>query len=113
MNEDPVARQMNSRLTVNLMGNTYDVAALVAVVTGAVMVFLCLTCGLGTYCLPLVPIAAGVFGLATAARAVDPKRTRLLSWLGIGAGGLALLLFLALIAVYAMMFTTGALPGLE
>ena len=93
-------QDLHSRRTITFAGNTYDLAALVAVITGATLLFTCLTCGVGGYCLPLVPIIAGIAGLTAAARAADPERTRLFSWLGIGAGSAYLLLALALIVVY-------------
>ena len=113
MNEIQPDREPAARRTVTFMGNTYDLAALVAVITGAVLVFICLTCGLGGYCLPLVPIAAGIVGLASAARAQDPARTRLYSWLGIGAGGAAILLALVLFALYVGLILTGAKLGTQ
>ena len=89
------------------MGNTYDLAALVALIVGAVLLFICLTCGMGGYCLPFVPIVAGIFALASAAHAADPRRTRLYSWLGIGAGGLYILVALAAIALYVTLILFG------
>ncbi len=43
-------------------------------------------------------IALGLVGLVSAKESVDPSRTRLLSWLGIG-GGLLVFLLLALVVV--------------
>lgn len=100
MNEIGPDREPTDRRTVTFMGNSYDLVALVALIVGAVLLLTCLTCGIGGYCLPLVPLVAGAIGLASAARAADPGRTRLFSWLGIGAGGLAVFLILALLALY-------------
>jgi hypothetical protein len=97
--------------TVTFMGNTYDLASLVALITGAVLLLLCLTCGMGSYCLPLVPMLAGLVGLTSAARAADPERTRLYSWLGIGAGGLYILLALVLVVIYVALIVLVAASG--
>ena len=103
MNEIGPDREPTDRRTITFMGNTYDLAALVALIVGAVLLLTCLTCGIGGYCLPLVPLVAGAIGLASATRAADPERTRLFSWLGIGAGTLYILLALALIAAYIVL----------
>jgi hypothetical protein len=89
-----------TRRTFAFMGNEYDLAALIALITGAVLLFLCLTCGYGAWCLPVVPLVAGLVGLLSLDRAEDPKRTRLYSWIGIGAGGLSVFLILASIVAY-------------
>jgi hypothetical protein len=82
------------------MGNTYDLAALVALTTGAVVLVLCLSCGWALYCLPVAPIIAGAIALVSATRAVDPERTRLHAWLGIGGGGLGLLIMITGMLLY-------------
>ncbi|MGC9395755.1 MAG: hypothetical protein ACP5J4_12970 [Anaerolineae bacterium] len=74
------------RRTVTFMGNTYDLAALGALGSGAVVLFSCLTCNLGYCCLPFIPLLLGLVGIASAREAIDTERTRLWSWLGIGAG---------------------------
>lgn len=107
MNESPSDREPTSRPTVTFMGNTYDLAALVALIVGAVLLVILLTCGVGSYCLPLVPIVAGIIALASADRAADPERTRLYSWIGIGAGGLYLLLIVTLIVIYVAVILVG------
>lgn len=73
-------------------GNTYDLSALGST---AIAVFTITSCCGASYCWPLVGILLGIVGLISAKDSVDPERTRLLSWLGIGGG----LLFLALIAL--------------
>ncbi len=85
---------------VTFMGNTYDLMSVVAVVTGGLVLVSCLTCNVGFYCLPLVPIVLGLVGLLSAHQSVDEKRTRLFSWLGIASGGLLLLLLLVVVALY-------------
>jgi hypothetical protein len=104
-------REPTSRPTVTFMGNTYDLAALVALTTGAVVLFLCLTCNQGVCILPLVPIIAGLIGLLSADRAADPARTRLHAWLGIGGGGLAILLIAAGVVAYVALIVLVAAAG--
>jgi hypothetical protein len=112
MNEIRPDREPAARHAVTFAGNTYDLTALVALITGALLLFMLLTCGMGTYCLPLVPIVAGVIALASASRAADPDRTRLYSWLGIGAGSLAVLLIVGVIVLYvALILVGGALAS--
>lgn len=72
-------------------GNSYDVAALGALASGVLVLFTCLTCGFGYYCLPFVPMLLGLVGIAAARDAIDEERTKLWSWLGIGAGVIAVL----------------------
>jgi hypothetical protein len=81
---DP-ATDLPGRRTVTFMGNTYDLAALGALGSGAVVLFSCLTCNLGYYCLPFIPLLLGLVGIISAREAVNKERTRLWSWLGIGA----------------------------
>jgi hypothetical protein len=52
------------------------------------------------YCLPVAAVALGIIGLVMARDAIDPERTRLWSWLGIGSGGLTILLAAALMLTY-------------
>jgi len=72
-------------------GNSYDVAALGALASGVLVLFTCLTCGFGYYCLPFVPMLLGLVGIAAARDAIDEERTKLWSWLGIGAGVIVVL----------------------
>jgi hypothetical protein len=72
-------------------GNSYDLAALGALASGALVLFTCLTCGLGYYCLPFVPMLLGLVGVAAARDAIHEERTKLWSWLGIGAGVIVIL----------------------
>jgi len=82
---DPAA-DLPGRRTVTFMGNTYDLAALGALSSGVLVLFSCLTCNLGYYCLPFIPLLLGLVGIVSAREAVNKERTRLWSWLGIGAG---------------------------
>jgi len=103
------------RAQITFMGNSYDLMAVIAVVTGGVIAFSCLTCNMGYYCLPIFPIILGLIGLLSAEDAVDPPRTRLLSWIGIGSGGLALLLIILAIVLYVafivVLIAIGATAG--
>jgi hypothetical protein len=85
---------------VTFMGNSYDLSAVVGLTTGAIVLLSCLTCNLGFYCLPFVPMVLGVVGLLAAKDAVNPERTRLLSWLSVGSGALILLLIAVFVVLY-------------
>ena len=85
---------------VTFRGNSYDLVSLVSLATGGLILFTCLTCNLGYYCMPIIPMALGLVGVLSAHQAVDARRTRLWSWLGIAAGGLMLLLILVVVALY-------------
>ena len=80
--------------------NGLDVTALGALASGILVLVTCLTCGQAFYCLPLLPLLLGFVGLAMAKDAVNPKRTRLWSWLGIGSGTATILLVALAIAGY-------------
>jgi hypothetical protein len=84
-------------------GNTFDIAAFVALVMGVVTLLICGTMGYLMYCLPVFPLVLGIAGLATAQKSVDPKRSRLLSWIGLGTGGITLLLALVLFVVWIVL----------
>ena len=90
---DP-AQGLPGRRTVTFMGNTYDLAALGALGSGALMLFSCLTCNIGYYCLPFIPLLLGLVGIVSAREAVNKERTQLWSWLGIGAGVIVLVVTL-------------------
>ena len=85
---------------VTFKGNTYDLAALGALASGVVVLFSCLTCNMGFYCLPLLPLVLGLIGLLSSRQAVEEERTRLWSWLGIAAGGFIVLLTIAGVVLY-------------
>jgi hypothetical protein len=86
--------------SVTFQGNTYDLMALGSLVVGGLVLFSCLTCNTGIYCLPLVPIALGTIGLIGARQSVQADRTRLWSWLGIAAGVMILLLIVLAMVLY-------------
>lgn len=82
-------------------GNNYDLMSVVGVTIAGVMLFICATCNMGFYCLPLFPLVLGIIGLLTSKEAADPDRTRLLSWISIGVGGAIVLLIALIIVAYA------------
>jgi len=96
----PTQDALSSGPRVTFRGNSYDLVSLVSLATGGLILFTCLTCNLGYYCMPIIPMALGLVGVLSAHQAVDAKRTRLWSWLGIAAGSLMLLLILVVVALY-------------
>jgi hypothetical protein len=85
---------------ITFQGNSYDLASVIGVTAGALVLFSCFTCNLGYYCLPIVPIILGIIGLVAAKDSVDPERTKLLSWLSVGSGAIILLLIFLFVALY-------------
>ena len=85
---------------VTFRGNNYDLSVVVGATIGVMTLLSCATCNMGFYCLPIIPIVIGAIGLAQAKDSVDPDRTRLLSWISIGSGGIILLLILLLVIAY-------------
>lgn len=98
--EGPDAARSPHRPTVTFRGNSYDLTALGALVLGVLVLLMCFTLGQFAYCLPFIAIVLGVIGLFLAKDAVNPERSRLWSWLGIGGAGLSLLLMAMLIFSY-------------
>lgn len=101
---DP-STSLPGRRTVTFMGNTYDLAALGALGSGAVVLFSCLTCNLGYYCLPFIPLLLGLVGIISAREAVNKERTRLWSWLGIGAGIVVIVAGILAVMGFCLWFT--------
>lgn len=77
-------------------GNTNDLVALTAAVSGLSMCAYLATNGL--FC--CLPVFLGIAGLAMAGNAEDPKRARNLSLVGIATVGFIFLVFLACIVLY-------------
>jgi hypothetical protein len=77
-------------------GNTSDVIAFTAAVSGLTLCGYLATNGLAC-CLPVV---LGIAGLAMAQNAGDPKRARTLSMIGIASVGLLVLFFVCCVALY-------------
>ncbi len=99
------------RPTVTFMGNTYDLMSLGALASGALMLFMCGTCNMGMYCLPLFPLALGAIGLLTASQSFNEKRTRQWSWIGLGIGAVVLVLIVAGFVIYIAAFVLLAAAG--
>lgn len=99
------------RPAVTLMGNAYDLTSLGALASGLVVLFTCLTCGTGVYCLPVVPIVMGAVGLLAARQSVDARRTRLWSWLGLGMGGLVVLAIAVAAALYVGLIVAAVIAS--
>jgi hypothetical protein len=99
------------RPAVTFLGNSIDLASLGAMVLGLLSLFMCMSCNMGFYCLPFIPIILGLVGLVSAGQAVDVERTRLWSWIGLGSGLFFLVLFAAAlifyIALLIIVFSTG------
>jgi hypothetical protein len=89
---------------VTFRGNNYDLVSLGSLITGALILFSCLTCNMGYYCLPFLPVVLGIVGLLKAQEAVEAERTKQWSWLGIAGGGMVLFLILAAIALYVVFY---------
>jgi hypothetical protein len=85
---------------VTFRGNSYDLISLGSLITAALILFSCVTCGMGYYCLPVISVVLGAIGVLGARQAVDGERTRLWSWLGIAAGGFILLIMAAAFVLY-------------
>ncbi len=84
-------------------GNAYDLTALIGLISGAIVLLTCLTCGIGLYILPIFAIILGVIGIVMAKKSVNPQRTQLWSWLGIGTSAVIILLGLFGFAVYIIL----------
>lgn len=97
--------------TVTFQGNNYDLAAIIGATVAAVILLSCGTLGLATYCLPVVALVVGIVGLRTAKDSVNPDRTRQLSWVSLGIGGLILVGLLLLIILYVVLIGFGILAS--
>ncbi len=96
--QEPKAHEAERKPT--FRGNGLDMTALGALASGALVLLSCLSCGQAAYCLPVLPFLLGLIGLIGAKDSVDPKRTRLWSWLGIGSGAATLILAVFAVAAY-------------
>ncbi len=82
-------RNRNSRRTNRasyVPGNAHDLSALIALICGVIVLFVCASCGLGLYLLPVAAIVLGVIGLMMAKNAVNPQRASALVMVGTGYG---------------------------
>jgi hypothetical protein len=75
------------------------------------ILFSCVTCNTGYYCLPFIAMALGAVGLLSVRQAVDQERTRLWSWLGVAAGGIVLLLIALCVVLYIGFIVLAAVSG--
>lgn len=82
-------------------GNSQDLTALVAAVMSITVLLSCMG---GAYCLPIAAFILGIIGFTNASKAIDPHRTRVLSGISLGFGGLILLGLVAIIGFYVMFF---------
>ncbi|MGC9356657.1 MAG: hypothetical protein ACP5GX_02265 [Anaerolineae bacterium] len=99
--ESPASRE---RPRVTFMGNSYDLTSVGALASALLLMFMCLTCNMGFYCLPFIPLLLGAVGLFTANQSVDEERTRLFSWIGVGSGIFVLLfVVLAIVGYFALI----------
>ena len=96
---------------ITFRGNTYDLLSLGSLITGALILFSCVTCNTGYYCLPFISIALGAVSLLSVRQAVDQERTRLWSWLGLAAGGIVLLLIALCVVLYIGFIILAAVSG--
>ena len=103
IDDQPEPAEDNVPGSARFEGNGIDIAALIALISGAFVFISCATGGLGFFVMPLVAIVLGLVGVFTAKNAVKPARTQLLSWLGIGTGVIVILLGLLGFAVYAIL----------
>ncbi len=77
-------------------GNWTDIVGLLAAMLGMAAVAPCFMGGLFS-CLPLI---LGAVGLLSAKDAVDPRRTRILSWTGIGLSAIVYVLIALFVFCY-------------
>lgn len=96
----PVSAESSAKPAITFRGNSYDLASVVGLTIGAMVLLSCLTCNLAYYCLPVIPVILGIIGLAAAKDSVDPDRTKLLSWLSLGSGAVILVLIFLFMAAY-------------
>ena len=96
---------------VTFRGNSYDLISLGSLISAALILFTCVTCGMGYYCLPVISVVLGAIGVLSARQAVEQDRTRLWSWLGIAVGGIILLVMVLLFILYVGFIVLAATSG--
>jgi hypothetical protein len=82
----------------SFLGNANDLVALIAAVSGAAIFGACFA-SLAAWCVPLV---LGIIGLVLAKEAIDPRRARILSAVGIVSMVVLFLLFIGFIVLYVV-----------
>lgn len=108
---DEGAASLPATPQVTFRGNTYDLVSLGSLGTAAMILFACVTCNMGYYCLPVIAVILGAIGVLSARQAVDEERTRLWSWLGIAIGGFILLAIVACFVLYIGFIVIAAASG--
>jgi hypothetical protein len=111
INNQPLARQSaekprprngsSDKDDIPYKGNSQDLTALLAAVMAVTVLLSCMG---GAYCLPIAAFLLGIVGFTNASKAVDPKRTRMLSGISLGVGGLIFLGILAYFGFFFMFF---------
>ena len=101
--ETPGSKPPPTRPTVTFMGNAYDLTSLGALASGLLVLFMCLTCSVGFYCLPFIPLVLGLIGVIASRNAVDSQRTATYSWIGLGIGAIILILLAACVVLYFVL----------
>lgn len=101
MNATATAEEPNGQAVFQV--NAHDLSAFIAMICGVIILFVCASCGLGLYLLPVAAIVMGVIGLIMAKNALNPQRASLWSWSGLGTGIITVLLVIMGIAVYIIM----------
>jgi hypothetical protein len=106
MEEQTSASSLTSEPTpeTTFTGNSIDLTSFGALSSAILLLFLCLTCNMGFYCLPLIPLILGIVGVGMARQSANPGRTKTLSWISIGVGGVVILLIFAAIMAYFVLF---------
>ncbi len=82
-------------------GNSQDLTALISAVMAATVLLSCMG---GAYCLPIAAFVMGIIGFTNASKSVNPTRTRWLSGVSLGVGGLILIGIIAYIGFFVMFF---------
>lgn len=96
----PIPTSPSAATEITFQGNNYDLMSVVGVTTGGIALLTLGTCGLGTYCLPFLPILLGIIGLVVAKDSINPDRTKRFSWISIGAGSILFALIIVFVALY-------------
>lgn len=109
--EEDEAAALAETPRVTFRGNTYDLISMGALASVALILFTCVTCGMGYYCLPVLSVVLGAIGVLSARQAVEEGRTRLWSWLGIAGGGILLLLLAVCFVLYIAFIAIAAISG--
>ncbi len=94
----PVPAAPAAKPAPSFLGNANDLVALIAAVSGAAIFGACFA-SVAAWCVPLV---LGIIGLVLAKEAIDPRRARILSAVGIVSMVVLFLLFIAFIVLYVV-----------